>query len=87
MENLISIRDAALWWLGNWAMFTLLDSAILGIWWRRERRRRMEIRKALSASVPTPPQDTPKPSPETKSPAKANARPATAPKGRTVAKP
>lgn len=53
MENLIFIRDAIFWWVGNWALFTALDAAIIGaIWKARETRKERAVRvPALDAAA------------------------------------
>ena len=41
MENLIAIRDTAFWWMGVWALITVLNAAVLAVvrrWNARSKR-------------------------------------------------
>ena len=45
METAIAIRDGIFWWVGNWAIFSALDAALLLGWrelraWREDRQER-----------------------------------------------
>ena len=42
METAIAIRDGIFWWVGNWAIFSALDAALLLGW--RELRAWLEDR-------------------------------------------
>ena len=45
METAITVRDCIFWWVGNWAIFSALDAALLLGWrelcaWREDRAER-----------------------------------------------